>query len=179
MPEISEIKEFMQAIGPLLTVVSTLTAVWLTQRGNRKTLKQQIIRDEKKEKRDELRETLGVYDKILKIHGENAVVIDVANKLEEFDYKVYQKEVRPILYEKYHLLHDEVAMIVNLIDEDIKRCTFFGEFEDRDHVGLCNYYNDLIRKIRWNIHIFRKEDSKEDMSFVRKFVKKIYLNERR
>ncbi len=176
MIEVKDVKEIMQAIGPALTVVSTLAAVWLTQRGNRKTLKQQIIRDEKKEKREELKETLEVYNKILKINGENAVVTDVADKLEEFDINIYKKEVRPILYEKYHLLHDEVAMIVMLIDEDIKRCTFWGEFERIDHVGLCERYNDLIRKVRWNIHNFRKAGSKKDISFVGQIVKKIYLS---
>ncbi|MGD6835484.1 hypothetical protein ACQCVL_02670 [Bacillus thuringiensis] len=166
--DFKELKEFIQAIGPVLTVISTLAAVWLTQRGNRKTqknlLEQQIIRDEIKERRNELKETLEVYNKILKVDGENAVVIDEDGKLKEFDFNIYQKEVRPILYEKYHLLHDEVAKIVTCIDHDIKRCQFFGEVEDRDHYGFCKDYDDLIKNIRKNIYDFRKEGIKEEAS---------------
>ncbi|MED1299824.1 hypothetical protein P4U65_04545 [Bacillus pacificus] len=166
--DIKDLKEFIQAIGPGLTVVSTLAAVWLTQKGNRKTqtnlLEQQIIRDEIKERRNEQKETLEVYNKILKVDGENTVVIDEDGKLREFDFNIYQKEVRPILYEKYHLLHDEVAKIVACIDLDIKRCKLFGEIEESDHYGLCKDYDDLIKNIRKNIHDFRKEGIKEEAS---------------
>lgn len=162
MIEIKDLKEFIQAIGPVLTVISTLAAVWLTQKGNRTTqknlLEQQIIRDEIKEKRNELKETLEVYNKILKVDGENTVVINEDGKLEEFDFDIYQKEVRPILYEKYHLLHDEVAERVALMDQVIKSCNFFQEVERGDHMELCGNYNKLIRIIRLNIYNFRKDD---------------------
>ncbi|AAP09543.1 hypothetical protein [Bacillus cereus] len=168
MIEVKDLKEFIQAIGPVFTVLSTLAAVWLTQKGNRTTqknlLEQQIIRDEIKEKRNELKETLEVYNKILKVDGESTVVIDEDGKLREFDFNIYQEEVRPILYEKYHLLHDEVAKIVACIDLDIKRCKLFGEAEDSDHYGLCKDYDNLIRNIRKNIYDFRKEGSREEMS---------------
>lgn len=157
-------KEYMPLFASITTATATLGAVYLTQIWNRKTqkdlLKQQIIRDEIKEKRNELKETLEVYDKVLRVDGENTVVIDIDGRLEEFDFNVYQKEVRPILYEKYHLLHDEVAKLVTYIDHDIKRCKFFGEFEDSDHYGLSQDYNNLIKNIRKNIHDFRKEGSK-------------------
>ncbi|KAB2396053.1 hypothetical protein [Bacillus cereus] len=162
MIEIKDLKEFIQAIGPVLTVISTLAAVWLTQKGNRTTqknlLEQQIIRDEIKEKRNELKETLEVYNKILKVDGENTVVINEDGKLEEFDFDIYQKEVRPILYEKYHLLHDEVAERVALMDQVIKSCNFFQEVEREDHMELCGNYNKLIRIMRLNIYNFRKDD---------------------
>lgn len=162
MIEIKDLKEFIQAIGPVLTVISTLAAVWLTQKGNRTTqknlLEQQIIRDEIKEKRNELKETLEVYNKILKVDGENTVIINEDGKLEEFDFDIYQKEVRPILYEKYHLLHDEVAERVALMDQVIKSCNFFQEVEREDHMELCVNYNRLIRIMRLNIYNFRKDD---------------------
>ncbi|MEM5633387.1 hypothetical protein COJ11_14690 [Bacillus cereus] len=155
-------KEFMPLFASITTAVATLGAVYLTQLWSRKTqkdlLEQQVIRDEKKEKRDELKETLEVYNKILKIHGENSVVIDVADRLAEFDFNVYQKEVRPILYEKYHLLHEEVAERVALMDQVIKNCNFFKEVEREDHIELCGNYNRLIRIMRQHIYNFRKED---------------------
>ncbi|EOO66481.1 phage protein [Bacillus cereus VD196] len=155
-------KEFMPLFASITTAVATLGAVYLTQLWSRKTQKdlseQQVIRDEKKEKRNELIETLEIYNKILKIHGENSVVIDVADKPEEFDFNVYQKEVRPILYEKYHLLHEEIAERVALMDQIIKSCNFFQEVEREDHTELCSNYNRLIRIMRKNIYDFRKED---------------------
>lgn len=155
-------KEFMPLFASITTAVATLGAVYLTQLWSRKTqkdlLEQQVIRDEKKEKRDELKETLEVYNKILKIHGENSVVIDVADRLAEFDFNVYQKEIRPILYEKYHLLHEEVAERVALMDQVIKNCNFFKEVEREDHIELCGNYNRLIRIMRQHIYNFRKED---------------------
>lgn len=155
-------KDFIPLFSSITTAVATLGAVYLTQLWSRKTQKdlseQQVIRDEKKEKRNELKETLEIYNKILKIHGENSVVIDVADKPEEFDFNVYQKEVRPILYEKYHLLHEEIAERVALMDQVIKSCNFFREVEREDHTELCINYNRLIRIMRKNIYDFRKED---------------------
>lgn len=161
-------KEFMPLFASIVTGTITLIAVLLTQRGNKKVQKDllelQMKRDEMKERRNEIKETLEVYNKILKVDGENTLVIEEEGKIEEFDLNVYQNEVRPILFEKYHLLHDEVAKIVAYIDLDIKRCRLFGEVEESDHYGLCKDYNNLIRNIRKNIHDFRKEGSKEEMS---------------
>ncbi|MEK4889723.1 hypothetical protein MHH74_06085 [Bacillus sp. FSL M7-0996] len=158
-------KEFIpNIITGVCTLMGALGGVYWTQKGNKNMLEQQIIRDEIKEKRNELKDTLEVYNKILKIDGENTVVIESDDKIEEFDLNVYQNEVRPILFEKYHLLHDEVAQIVAYMDVSIKTCKFFGEIGDIHHIGLCKDYNDLIRNIRKNIHEFRKEVSKVEMS---------------
>ncbi|HDR4482477.1 hypothetical protein COD21_12325 [Bacillus cereus] len=158
-----ELKELIQALGPILTVVSTLAAVWLTQKWNRQTqkelLEQQLIRDAKKERRNELKETLEVYNKILKAYGENEVVIEgpKAENLGEFDFNVYQEKIRPILYEKYHLLHDEIAETVAGIDELLKKCSYFEEVERIDHFDLIEKYEKLIRIVKQNIYNFRKE----------------------
>lgn len=154
-------KEFMPLFASIATGIATLTAVWLTQKGNRKVQKDllelQIKRDEMKEKRNDLKETLEIYNRILKIDGESIVIIDNGGAPEEFDFNVYQKEVRPILYEKYHLLHEEVAERVALMDQVIKNCNFFQEVEREDHMELCGNYNRLIRIMRRSIYSFRKE----------------------
>ncbi|EOO57088.1 phage protein [Bacillus cereus VD196] len=154
-------KEFMPLFASIATGIVTLTAVWLTQKGNKKVQKDllelQIKRDEMKEKRNELKETLEIYNRILKVDGESIVIIDNGGALEEFDFNVYQKEVRPIFYEKYHLLHEEVAERVALMDQVIKNCNLFQEVEREDHMELCGNYNRLIRIMRRNIYSFRKE----------------------
>ncbi|PHA89467.1 hypothetical protein [Bacillus toyonensis] len=157
-------KEFMPLFASIATGIVTLTGVWLTQKGNKKVQKDllelQIKREEMKEKRNDLKETLEIYNRILKVNGERTVIIDrgTYGALDEFDFKLYEKEVRPILYEKYHLLHDEVAMQVNGIDEIIRKCQFFEEVERIDHVQCCEKYSRIIRTIKQNIYNFRKGD---------------------
>ncbi|MCU5028572.1 hypothetical protein BK720_20020 [Bacillus thuringiensis serovar brasilensis] len=158
-------KEFMPLFASIVTGTITLIAVLLTQRGNKKVQKDllelQIKREEMKEKRNDLKETLEIYNRILKINGESTVIIERGSggAPDEFDFKVYQNEVRPILYEKYHLLHDEVAMQVNGIDGIIRKCQFFEEVERIDHVECCEKYSRIIRTIKQNIYNFRKGDA--------------------
>ncbi|WP_255299081.1 hypothetical protein [Bacillus wiedmannii] len=157
--EVKDLKEFIQAIGPVLTVFGTLAAVWLTQRGSRKTLEQQIIRDELKEKRNELKETLEVYNQVIMISGENAVIDYDNNGFSKLDLEVYRQKIRPILYEKYHLLHGEIAKIVTDMDSIIGYLMYFGGGDDRtEHMNLSNKYNKLIENIEQKIHDFRKGD---------------------
>lgn len=155
-------KEYMPLFASITTATATLGAVYLTQIWNRKTqkdlLKQQIIRDEIKEKRNELKETLEVYNQVLKMDGENTLIIPVGGPIFEFDLNIYQKEIRPILYEKYHLLHDEIARNVSEIDLAIKKCTYYEEVERDDHEYFCRKYSNLIRDIKQNIYNFRKGD---------------------
>ncbi|HHK5542652.1 hypothetical protein JDS67_12710 [Bacillus cereus] len=154
-------KEFIpNIITGVCTLIGALGGVYGTQRGNKKVLKQQIMRDEKKENRKELIETLEAYNKILKADGENVVVDEKTNAFGEFNLSVYQKEIRPILYEKYHLLHDEVAWKVANMDEVIKVVNLMEEFERIDHVSLCADYKSIISIIKKKIYEFRKTGSK-------------------
>lgn len=158
-----EIKELIQALSPILTVVSTLTAVWLTQKWNRQTqndlLEQQLMRDEIKEKRNEIKETLEVYNQVLKLDGEFTMITYIGGPIVEFDLDKYQKEIRPIIYEKYHLLHDNVAEIVTRIDDHIKRCSYYEDTTRDDHTEFCDEYTMLISNIMVHIHEFRKGDA--------------------
>ncbi|TDT83149.1 hypothetical protein DEU41_0590 [Bacillus sp. AG1163] len=153
-------KEFMPVFASIATGMATLTAVWLTQRGNKKIqkdlLEQQLIRDEIKEKRNELKETLEIYNQVLKLNGEFTMVIQVGGPVIEFNLDTYQKEIRPIIYEKYHLLHDDVAKIVSQIDDLIKMCEFYEEVTRDDHRDFCEKYSKLISNIMKNIYDFRK-----------------------
>ncbi|TXR98731.1 hypothetical protein DN390_16430 [Bacillus sp. SH7-1] len=154
-------KEFMPVFASIVTGIITLIAVLLTQRGNKKVQKDllelQITRDERKEQRNELKETLEVYNQVLKINGENAVIDYDNNGFSKLDLKVYQQKIRPILYEKYHLLHDEVAKIVTDMDSIIGHMYFGGEGRT-EHMNLSDKYNKLIENIEQKIRDFRKGD---------------------
>ncbi|MGE8013238.1 hypothetical protein [Bacillus mycoides] len=155
-------KEFIPVFASIFTGIITLMAVLLTQRGNKKVQKDllelQIRRDEMKEKRNELKETLEIYNRILKVNGESNVIIDNGGAPEEFNFNVYQKEVRPILYEKYHLLHDEVAKIVTDMDSVIGYIYFSGGDNRAERMNLSDKYNKLIENIEQKIRDFRKGD---------------------
>ncbi|PFF63976.1 hypothetical protein [Bacillus cereus] len=152
-------KEFIpNIITGVCTLIGALGGVYWTQKGNKDSLKQQIIRDEMKEKRNELKEALEIYNRILKVSRERSVIIDNGGLPEEFNFNVYQKEVRPILYEKYHLLHDEVAKIVTDIDSIIGYMYFGGGDDRTEHMNLGNKYNKLIENIEQRIRDFRKGD---------------------
>lgn len=170
-----EIKELIQALGPILTVMSTLIAVWLTQKWNRQTqsdlLEQQLMRDEMKEKRNEIKETLEVYNQVLKLDGEFKMITYLQGPITKFDFGInnreikhivefdldtYQKEFRPIIYEKYHLLHDDVAKVLSRIDDHIKRCSYYGDITRDDHDVFCDEYTMLVSSIMVRIYEFRK-----------------------
>ncbi|PGS28388.1 hypothetical protein COC59_05175 [Bacillus cereus] len=151
-------KEFIpNIITGVCTLAGALGGVLWTQRGNRKLLELQIKRDEMKEKRNELKETLEVYNQVLKINGENAVIDYDNNGFSKLDLNVYQQKIRPILYEKYHLLHDEVAKMVTDMDSIIGHMYFGGE-DRTEHMNLSDKYNKLIENIKQKIRDFRKGD---------------------
>ncbi|HDR8159554.1 TPA: hypothetical protein QC072_002383 [Bacillus cereus] len=151
-------KEFMPLFASITTAVATLGAVYLTQIWNRKTqkdlLEQQMIRDERKEKRNEQKEILEIYNRVLKADGEYILHIDLGGPLLKFNTKAYTVNIRPVIYEKYHLLDPEIRSIVTEMDECIKLCTHYDEFNDKDHLLLNNNYDRLIKKMRAQIVSF-------------------------
>ncbi|MFL0489359.1 hypothetical protein ACH0CQ_06835 [Bacillus sp. 179-I 2A5 NHS] len=159
-------EKFIPVISALttgvITAVSTLTAVLLTQRGNTKNLKQQIIRDELKEKRNELKETLEVYNRVLKVNGEYLFHINNGQPFLEFNADIYNKEIRPIIYEKYHLLDNDIALIVGEIDDRIKKCVYYEEFTGEDNLILNSSYDSLIKKIKGHIASFNRQNKNVD-----------------
>lgn len=145
----------------VITAVSTITAVVLTQKGNKKIqmalLDQQLIRDEKKEKRNELKEILSTYSQVLRINREKELHIKVEGTNMDFDLNFYKSEIRPILFEKYYVLHDDIALSVKRIDDVIKKCNYTQKVERDDHILLNHNYSVLVTNMRQHIYNFRKE----------------------
>ncbi|MGE6503555.1 hypothetical protein ACQKF0_26010 [Bacillus wiedmannii] len=150
---------YAEATG-IITAGATLTAVLLTQKGNKEIqkglFKQQLLKDERSEKRNEIKECLEVYNKMLNLDGEFTMIIHVGRAIVAFELEIYQNEFRTIIYEKYHLIHNDVAKIVSGIDNYIKRRAFYGETTGDDHRVLCDEYTMLIGNMMVNIYEFSK-----------------------
>ncbi|MFN6794183.1 hypothetical protein [Bacillus sp. TD11] len=158
-------KEFIpNIITGVCTLGGTLGGVLLTQKWSRQTqkdlLEQQMIRDESKEKRNELKETLEVYNRVLKVNGEYLFHINNGGPFLEFNADVYNKEIRPIIYEKYHLLDNDVALLVADIDDRIKKCVYYEEFTGEDNLYLNSEYDRLIKKIKGHIENFNRQNKR-------------------
>ncbi|EJS58184.1 hypothetical protein ICG_01923 [Bacillus cereus BAG1X1-3] len=146
--------EYIPILSSATTGVIALAGVWLTQRGNKKTLNQQLIRDEKKYKRDEQKEVLEMYNRVIKLDGEYMMHNDVGGPILKFNKKAYNDNFRPIIYEKYHLLDQDMLLIVAEMDERIKMCTYRGEFSDEDNISLNGSYDSLIKGMKKQIASF-------------------------
>ncbi|MGE7881685.1 hypothetical protein [Bacillus sp. NPDC094077] len=152
-------KEFIpNIITGVCTLIGALGGVYWTQKGNKNILEQQVTRDMIKEKRNELKETLSTYSQILKIDGETQLYIKVESTIIDFDLDFYKSKIRPILFEKYHILHDDVALSVKRIDDVIKKCNYTQKIERDDHILLNRNYSLLVSNMRQHIYNFRKED---------------------
>ncbi|EMY5504755.1 hypothetical protein V8T57_001137 [Bacillus wiedmannii] len=152
-------KEFIpNIITGVCTLIGALGGVYWTQKGNKNILEQQVTRDKIKEKRNDLIETLEIYSRVLKADGENVIIIKDGGPFLDFDLDAYQNEIRPILYEKYYLLNDDVAKIIAGMDGCIKKCNYNHGMEREDHDYFNRNYYQLINNIRQHVYNFRQRD---------------------
>ncbi|HDX9656965.1 TPA: hypothetical protein ROY05_001557 [Bacillus toyonensis] len=152
-------KEYLpNIITGVCTLIGALGGVYWTQKGNKNILEQQTKRDEIKEQRNELKETLSTYSQILKIDGETQLHIKVESGIIDFDLDFYKSKIRPILFEKYHILHDDVALSVKRIDDVIKMCDYYQKIERDNHILLNRNYSLMVSDMRVHIFNFRKKN---------------------
>lgn len=96
-----------------------------------------------------------VYNKVLKVDGEHLMIIHVGGGYTEMKIDVFQEEIRPLLYDKLHLINSNVSKLLKVIDYKIAECKFNEEVETHDEVFLAKSYSDLIKSIREHIDEFR------------------------
>ncbi|RAW19318.1 hypothetical protein DC345_00610 [Paenibacillus taichungensis] len=148
-----------QWLGNAITALATISASALTFYGaymisknnqkndNSKFQKQIEWEREKLEKeinRKEYIDKLKIYNKVLKVDGE---VMIVTSYPEEFDFNNYHEKVRPLLFEEYHLLDQDIKVIVREIDGIIALCNFYEEVQKEHNEKLMKLYFKLLEKI--------------------------------
>lgn len=107
---------------------------------------QQSEREDMKEKRNTEMLKIETYNRILKLDGENMVI--TGGICPTFNLTEYSRYIRPVLYGKFHLLDQLVAVYCIKIDETLKECDINEEIVDSDHEHLCTHYNLLVNEIK-------------------------------
>ncbi|GAA0343763.1 hypothetical protein GCM10008931_38780 [Oceanobacillus oncorhynchi subsp. oncorhynchi] len=130
---------------------------YFTNKNQKYSLERQKEIDDTKEKREKLEERYSIYNIFLKVDGENYLVTHSGGPYNEFGVEDYQEEIRPILYSKFHLLHQDVADIVLRIDNKIAECSYYEEITKDQYNYLCDMYFDLRHKISAHMDEGRKE----------------------
>lgn len=160
-----------QWIGNAITAIATLSASALAFFGaykiNKNNLKNESTKFQKqidweREKlqidfqRNDYINKLKVYNRVLKIDGEVTIITSYPV---EFEFKNYQGKVRPLLFEEYHLLDQDIKDIVREIDNVTVLCNFIGEVQREHNEKLVNLYNKLINNI--DNHYRTKDDDRD------------------
>jgi hypothetical protein len=156
-------KDFLAILNVLLPVVSGLGGAYIggyfTRKSQLELIAKEMSRDENKQKRSEKIETLIVYNNIMKIDGEEILITHVGGSFNEFDINSYQEKIRPIIYEKFHLIHSDVASYVKKIDDTIARCNYQQDATSHDHNILCDEYASLTYLIEKHIENYRNQNN--------------------
>jgi hypothetical protein len=79
------------------------------------------LRDKEKDFQAQQNTRLKTYNKVLEMEGKTSLVSCLAGSYVEFDINAYKEKIRPILYQDFHVLHQDVAEIVGSIDRDIQQ----------------------------------------------------------
>lgn len=148
----------------IITGIFTLSGVvgggWITTSGNSKIQKEklsiEIDRDLEKEKREREIQKMKVYNNVLKVNGENSIVTRIGGPYRSIDIDEYMEEIRPFLYQYLHLLDEDVALILNEIDNKIAEANFNEEITHKEETYLSEKYLDLISFIRDHLDEFRQ-----------------------
>lgn len=145
----------------LIATFSSLTGVFLgsffTWISQKKSFDRQIEWEQKKKEFERQEELTNAYNSILKTHGEKEVIDYNQGRKHELQVRVYTEEIRPLLYEKFHLLHPEIASSVKSIDEKLLKWSVLEEAEEGEEEYVAGLYLSIIHNINKNIDLLRRQ----------------------
>ncbi|MDO6657454.1 hypothetical protein [Anaerobacillus sp. 1_MG-2023] len=128
---------------------------FISKKSQHDLFKKELNKDRENERRKERRETLELYNEVLKIDGEQLLVTHLGGHYIEFDIDIYKDKVRPVLYLKYHLIDKDIATCIREIDHKIAECNFREEITNEEKDDLAHKYNKLIDSIHQHIEKYR------------------------
>lgn len=145
-------------MAPVGAIVGAFIGGYLTSKSQKNNITRQIEWDKIKDQKQHLKEALEIYNKILEVDGSKHIVEHNGGHQLEIVLDEYTSHVRPVLYEKFHQLHQDVAEKVSSIDYEIERCNFAEELTDEDSEQLAEMYLDLIVMIKLHLQNYRKNE---------------------
>lgn len=155
-------KDFLYVLNIILPVITGLGGAFIggyfTRKSQNDLLDKEIAREEIREKRNEVNKTMNVYNQIIKIDGEKLLVVHVGGPHVEFEIKLYQEFIRPLIYDNFHIIHKDVADLIKSLDDTIQFCSFNEELTWDDNKGLANEYYKLIKIIQKHIEDYRNNN---------------------
>ncbi|MGP4060025.1 hypothetical protein [Halobacillus sp. H74] len=156
---------WVQIITGLFTLLGGISGGWITSYVNGKAQKDKLSiefsREREKEKQLKEEEKMEIYNSVLKVDGEHIMVTHIGGHFTELDTKIYKREIRPILYQKLHLINKDVANTLWAIDNKLAECEFNEDIEPEDDSYLSNEYWTLIENIREHIDDYRDKKARE------------------
>lgn len=129
------------------TLGGAFIGAYLTNKNQKNILDRQSKLDHIKEIRAKKEETFLVYNEFLRVDGEIQIVSRYGGPFNSFNIEGYQKRIRPILYKKFHLLHQNVVDMVLEIDQNIARYDYNEGIEVDESDDLCDKYIDLLNEV--------------------------------
>ncbi|WP_053215725.1 hypothetical protein [Niallia circulans] len=155
-------KDAIDILSIILPVISALGGAYLggffTRRVQNDSLRFTIEREEFKERKNEINETLLIYNKLLEIDGSHLMITHIGGSQIEFEINTYLEKIRPHIYEKFHLIHKDVAELIKEIDKAIQYCNFNEEITWAEHEGIAKNYYKLIEKVEQHIENYRNRN---------------------
>ncbi|MCT6816701.1 MAG: hypothetical protein M3043_09890 [Lysinibacillus fusiformis] len=148
-------KNFTNIIVPLGTICGAILGGVISSKTQKSVFLMQKEKDEQNTKYIQSKETLEIYNKVLEMHGTAYIIEHNSGFLTEFLIDEYLDKVRPLLYERFHQLHQNVADKVIELDEIIEMCNFNDDVSDQDSEMLANFYTVMIENIKLHLKDYR------------------------
>lgn len=140
----------------LLTVTISLLSGWggafIAGYFSRKASTDAIDREYKiaveKRKDAERIELLNLYVSIIKADYEKGIVEHFPNGMMQLNHNDYDEEIRPKIYDKYYLIHENIIKYFNNIENKNAEIDAVGRFDNEDMIDLACNYLKMIEEIK-------------------------------
>lgn len=143
----------------LLTIIISLLSGWggaiisgyFSRKASTDTIELEHKLEIKKRKEKERVELLDLYVTIIKLDYEKNPVDYGYNGEARLDHNLFHEVIRPKIYDKYYLIHDNVIIHFNEIENKnsmIENSDLFGGFDESDITDIAHSYILMIHEIK-------------------------------
>lgn len=148
-------KNFASIMVPIGTISGAILGAFISSKTQKNIISKQIEWDKVKMRNLQVNETMDVYNKVIEMDGSIYVINHNYGHKTEIELGEYTKKVRPLLYEKFHQLHQNIADKVTQMDDIIELCNFEEDISDENSERLADIYIDIINAIKLHLEEYR------------------------